>query len=373
MEIVLVERADAVADALAGLVAPVVGVDVERADGQRYFREAALVQVGAGEHCVILDPLALGELGALAEFLHDRLAVLHAIENDLEPLAAAGVPLKTTPRSVCDRVADTAVAATVLGLPSGLVPLLREVLGVTLPADKERFQRADWSARPLDGDMLVYAAGDVVYLPSLWEALRERLDRSGRRRWYEQELDATLTRATADGRSWARTKGIGRLDGHGRAVLRAVWEEREAISRGEDVAPQRVARDEVLVAIAQVPPPTLNVLGRRGLRRQQIERYGRRLLAAVVRGASAPDEPNPSGLRRSTDEDRNAYDRMRRARSVLADELGLDPGALCPGRALWAAVLSDPTSPEELAAASGLRPWQRELLGDRLWAAYRGA
>ncbi|HEX2028817.1 MAG TPA: HRDC domain-containing protein [Nitriliruptorales bacterium] len=372
MEIVLVEQADAVTEALAGLVTPVVGVDVERADGQRYFREAALVQVGAGERCVILDPLALGDLGALADFLSTRLAVLHAVENDLEPLAAAGVPL-ATPGTVHERVADTAAAATVLGLPSGLVPLLREVLGVTLPADKERFQRADWSVRPLDGEMLAYAAGDVVYLPSLWEALRERLDRSGRHPWYEQELQSTLDRASADSRSWARTKGIGRLDGHGRAVLRAVWEEREAISRGEDVAPQRVARDEVLVAIAKQPRPTLNVLGRRGLRRQQIERYGQRLLAAASRGASGPDEPNPSGLRRSTDEDRDAYDRMRRARLTLAEELGLDPGVLCAGRALWAAVLSDPDSPEELASAAGLRPWQRELLEDRLWAAYRGA
>jgi ribonuclease D len=43
---------------------------------------------------------------------------------------------------------------------------------------------------------------------------------------------------------------------------------------------------------------------------------------------------------------------------------------LCPSRPLWRAVAAQPDGPDELCAAVELRPWQTELLGDVLWAAY---
>ncbi|MDP9023707.1 MAG: HRDC domain-containing protein [Actinomycetota bacterium] len=371
MEVRLVDEPAEVMQALTAVDAPTVGVDVERADGHRYVREAALVQVGVAGCCIILDPLALDDLEPLASFLRGRLTVLHALENDLEPLASAGATL-VDDQGTPAQLADTAIAAAVLGLPTGLAPLLEQVLGVRLSGDKARYQRADWSRRPLTDDMLAYAAGDVVHLPRLWEALSAQLDDLARTSWYQQELAATVEHVPEQARSWGRTRGLGRLDGHGRAVLRAVWDEREAIAREEDLAPQRVARDDTLIAIAADPPATLSVLRRRGLDGRQLREHGHRLLAAIRRGASSPDEPSPSGLRRADDDDRAAHDRMRRARARVADELGVDPGFLCPGRVLWTAALSDPSSPDELVEAAGLRPWQRELLADVLWEAYTG-
>jgi len=63
---------------------------------------------------------------------------------------------------------------------------------------------------------------------------------------------------------------------------------------------------------------------------------------------------------------------MREKRAALARDLGLDPGVLCSSRLLKDAVRGDPDDAEALATAAGLRPWQRELLGEALWAAYRG-
>lgn len=340
---------------------PVVGIDVERADGQRYFKAAALVQVGTAECCMLVDAVQLGELGPLDRFLAGRLAVFHALENDLAPLAT----LQVEPT----RVADTAVAAALLGLPTGLRPLLGEVLGVRLNSDKERLQRADWSARPLTQEMVAYAAEDVLHLAPLWAELERRLNDAGRLTWYEQELAAVIDRAR-DERSWTRTKGLGRLDQRGRGVLRAVWEEREAIARGEDVAPQRIARDESLVSIAENPPQSLAELPQRGLRALQVDCYGQRLLAAVRHGFRGSDEPAQPGLRPSRNEDRATYDRLRRARAQVAERVGIASGVLCPSRLLWRAVLSDPQDGTELCALAGLRPWQTQLLAQVLWNAY---
>jgi ribonuclease D len=363
-EVVLVEVGDQVAPALEGIAEEVVGVDVERADGDRYYRRAALVQVGVEDRCVLLDGVTIDVLPALDRFLHgERLAVLHAVENDLEPLAAKGVHPS--------RFADTAVAAAMLGLPTGLGALLREVLDVELTDDKETYQRADWAERPLPAGMAAYAAGDVVHLPLLWAALEARLAETGRRGWYDQELTWIVERAAEDTRDWTRVKGSGRLTGAQRAILRAVWEERERLAREHDLAPNRLLHDDVLRDLAVDPPRTEAQLVRRSQRRRNLlRRHAADLFAAVQRGLAAEPEEKGSMGRRWTDRDKATFDALRRTRAEVAEGLGIDAGVLCPSRPLWRAVAAGPSDGRELCEAVELRPWQTELLAAPLWDAY---
>ena len=81
---------------------------------------------------------------------------------------------------------DTRIAAQLLNEPGvGLAALLEKYLGVRL--DK-RFQRADWSARPLSAEMLAYAASDTRHLPELRDILRPQLEARGRLDWAEEEF-----------------------------------------------------------------------------------------------------------------------------------------------------------------------------------------
>ncbi len=370
-DLVLVAEADRLGPALAALPgdghdADPVGVDVERADADNYHRHAALVQVGVAGTCVLIDALALAAMPELDALLGARLPVLHAAVNDVAPLAARGV---TPPR-----LADTAVAAALLGRPTGLDALLDEVLGVRLTAEKERFQRADWSRRPLPDDMLAYAAGDVVHLPALWTALADELAAAGRTAWYEEELAAALAAAATDTRDWRRVRGVGRLGPRAQQVARALWETREDLARDRDVAPNLLLHDTAILALAAEPPGTARQLARRGRRRRPIAPDEAELLMdAVTRGLATDPPPRDPDRRRWTDEDDRAFARLRTARSEVAEELGLDPGVLCPSKVLKDAVRADPADEAALCAAAGLRPWQRTLLGPTLWDAYREA
>ena len=358
-----VDDAAAVRGVLTRLDAPVLGVDVERADADRYFRRAALVQVGTAEGCVLLDTVALDALPELDELLDtDHLAVLHAAENDLAPLTSLGVTV--------DRLADTAVAAALLGLPTGLSRLLDELLDVRLSDDKDAFQRADWEQRPLPTDMAAYAAGDVVHLPALWQELAQRLEEQGRLGWYEEELAAGLARAAEDNRDWTRVKGAARLDPAQRAVLRSLWEAREAEARAHDIAPNRLVHDEVLRELAVDPPRTEAQLVRRSPRRRGLLRqHAGVLFAAVEAGLAAEPEPRERSSR-WTEAERSVHDALRTRRARVAEEIGLEPGVLCPSKVLSAAVVGEPEDGGELCALAGLRAWQTELLAEPLWDAY---
>ena len=355
-DLAVVDTAGALPDALDAIAdLDAVGVDVERADWDRYYREAALIQVGGSGRVVVIDPLTVTELGALHEFLQTRLTVFHAVENDLDPIVSLGVK----PDELC----DTAVAAAILGMPTGLEGLLRDVLGVELPGDKSAMQRANWEARPLTQEMLSYAAGDVADLPELWDVLAARLDEKGRRAWYDQELAALLALPSVeDRRKWSRTKGAGRLDAAARARLRHLWEVREVLGQDTNTAPGRIASDAVLVDLAATPPATVNELGRRGVRRQAVRDFGAALMSALTAGAAADPEPR-AGSRPPAERDRSMIDALRQVRAERARRLGLDAGVLCPSRTLGPAVLADPAAPEDLRDALGLRPWQWEQLG----------
>jgi ribonuclease D len=363
-ETVLADTPAALAHALERLNGlNTVGIDVERADWDRYFRAAALIQVGGDGRVALVDPLALGApaLAPLAAFLAGRACVLHAMENDLGPLGTLGIDPPD--------LEDTSIAAAVLGLPLGLEYLLRELLGVELVGDKAAMQRANWEARPLTADMLTYAAGDVADLPALWRALWQRLEQAGRTSWYQQELEAVRSQPPVEERrAWTRTKGIGRLDPLARARLRSLWEAREGLARSSDTAPSRIASDKLLVDLAVRPPSNTGELTRRGLRRAAVREWGSALLRAVTladngEGGLAQRPDGPPRLRTPDDRDRAKVDLLRVLRTERAAELGIDPGVLCPSRVLLGAVLADPATPEELERALGLRPWQWEQLG----------
>ena len=245
---------------------------------------------------------------------------------------------------------------------------------MSLTEDKERFQRADWEARPIPADMADYAAGDVFHLPALWRELSARLDDAGRTSWYDQELRFTITRAGEDSRDWTRVKGGGRLEPQAKAVLRALWEQREALAREHDIAPNRLVHDDVLRDLAEHPVQSVEELVRRSPRRRGLLReHAADLLAASDRGRLAEPETRDEGARRWSPEDKGAYDAMRKARADVAADLGLDPGIVCSSRPLWRAVAARPADGDELCAAADLRPWQTELLRDVLWDAYTAA
>src|SRR6185295_19621316 len=134
-------------------------------------------------------------------------------------------------------VFDTRIAAQLLNEPGvGLAALLEKYLGVRL--DK-RFQRADWSARPLSAPMLTYAASDTRHLPELRDILKAQLEAKGRLGWAMEEfalLDDIRGTQTDAEPGYLRIKGAKTLKGRQLAVLQELFAWRDGVAQRSDRA-----------------------------------------------------------------------------------------------------------------------------------------
>jgi len=231
----------------------------------------------------------------------------------------------------------------------------------------KRFQRADWSRRPLTPEMEAYAALDTQHLAALCSRLEQRLEALGRAGWAAEEfarLEAIRWSERSDPEAYRRVKGSARLAARELAVLRALHGWRDAEARRRDRPPFRVMRDEQLLALARFEPldgqelPGMTTSLRRGGAKREL----REIISAA---RELPEEAWPQRAQRARRRPAPRRDppwlRLRDARDALAKELDLEP-AVVASRAALEQVLAEVEAGEEPAAAGELRHWQLELL-----------
>lgn len=370
MSVRLVDRPDTFAELMGEVAgAPLLAIDTEAASFHRYFDRIYLVQLSTPTLTAVIDPLGVGDLSPIGNLLADAGVekVFHDADYDLRLFDKEfGYHAST--------LFDTRIAAQFLNEPGiGLGALLQKYFGIT--ADK-RFQRADWSARPLSGPMLDYAAGDTRNLCELRDILRNALIAKGRMDWVAEELElleATRWTGSTDEPAvgYLRLKGAKALDRRALAVLRELFVWREGVSAKLDRAGFRVAGNEVLFDLAQHPVRTADALGRvKGVGRDTLDRRGADILAAIERGLAVPDDELPRverAPRRVADPAFDArLEALKKVRNATALRLDLAPGVLCPNGTLEAIARVVPETIERLAEIHELRKWQVRELGSEL-------
>ncbi len=373
MELPLVNEPESFRDLLARVAnEAIIALDTEAASFHHYHDRVYLVQLSSPTVTAVIDPLAVGDLGPLGELLANPKVekIFHDADYDLRLLDKQhGFRAR--------RLFDTRIAAQFLNEPGiGLGALLEKYFGVKV--DK-RFQRADWSARPLSAEMLQYAADDTRYLCELRTLLLNQLIEIGRDSWVAEEF-ALLesTRWTAGDldqqTSYLALKGTKRLERRALAVLRELYFWRETTAGELDRASFRVMGNETLFLLAANPVADAAALAKvRGVGREVVSRWGREVLAAIARGLAVPDADLPRIARpprRTIDLEHLArVERLKGARNAAAARLKLAPGVLCPNGTLEAIARAGPHSAEDLAGVPGVRRWQVGALGTELLAA----
>ncbi|KPJ78777.1 MAG: hypothetical protein AMJ54_02315, partial [Deltaproteobacteria bacterium SG8_13] len=223
-----------------------LAVDLE-ADSMYHFQErVCLLQMATDRHQAVIDPLSIEDLSALKPmFNNPRLQkVFHGADYDVRSLYR---DFQIEIRNLF----DTQLASRFVGLKeTGLEAVLQARFGVNL--DK-KYQRKDWSQRPLPPEMIAYAANDVRYLIELAEMLEEELRAKARLAWVQEECEH-LSRVgpVHNGKEplFLNFKGAGRLSPRSLAVLEALLQLRVALARKKDRPLFKVFSNKSLLTLA---------------------------------------------------------------------------------------------------------------------------
>jgi ribonuclease D len=353
---------------LAGQLADetTIAIDLEADSMHNYQEQVCLIQVSTLARTVLIDPLTATDLSPLQPILADPAIrkIFHAADYDLRSL-------KRDFDLEINGLFDTMISAQLLGEERvGLADLLRKYFAVEL--DK-KFQKADWSQRPLPAEMVRYAAEDTRHLHRLVALFEERLKTLGRLDWCTEEfaLMEQVRFAENVGPLCLRFKGAGVLSRRELGVLEKLmqWREQEGGRLNRPV--YKVIGNKSLLELAQRMPTDMGHLrGIDGLSPRLIEKYGRTLLDAVRDGLNIPEAELPllpRQVRRAKDpgfEDK--VKALKNWRQKQAAKYALEPGVLINNASLEALALAKPRSVADLDDIIGLKNWQKQVLGEGL-------
>lgn len=300
-----------------------------------------------------LDPVPLGAVLADATCVK----ILHDARQDLDHLHhyTGAFP---------QHVFDTQLAAAFAGFPHGLglQKLLFEVLEIGL-AKTETL--TDWTQRPLTPKQVDYALDDVRYLDELRRELLSRADALGTRAWLEEEMrryEAPELYADSEpDRAWLKVKcGRVRLDGAGRARLRALAAVRENMAREWNFPKAWLTEDLSLADLAQHPPRGNTLRFRHRLSNNgQRETLAARYVEALAGVVDMPEEDfPPDNHMHYLPEVQEAADAALAWMRTKAEEAKVD-AAIIASRAVVTAYLDNPED-ETNPLAQG---WRQEVVG----------
>ena len=338
-----------------------IAVDLEMDSLHHYREKVCLVQISTRDQSWLIDPLAVTSLEPLAAPLADPAitVVMHGADYDIRSLHRDfGIEVTN--------LFDTMLAARFLGIGEfGLAALLRARFGIEL--DK-KYQKADWSKRPLSREMCAYAMADTSDLLPLYDQLRGELTQKGRLAWVEEEgrLVCQARVSEKEGPLFLYCKGAGKLRGVGLAILEELLQMRARQSEQLDRPPFKVLSADTLIEVAELRPRSLHDLAMvKGMTSGQIQRHGAGILAAVTKGAATPEQQLPrfprSTKKEVTEQIKERLKNLKSWRERFSGELGLDPGVVAPNWLLESVADTLEASLEELNALAGMREWQKQL------------
>lgn len=277
---------------------PVIAFDTEFVSEDTYRPKLCLIQVAAGDHLAIIDPIAVPETEPFWELLTEpgRTVIAHAAREE------SRFCYRFTGKPIAG-LFDTQLAAGFVGMeyPASLATLVQRLVNKTLPKGETR---TDWGRRPLSNDQIQYALSDVRDLVEMYDQLASMVDKLQRRAWLDEETE-NFQQKVIDGETrenWRRVSGSSGLKPRQLETVRRLWLWREDLARELDRLPRRVLRDDLMVELARRGTTNVQKIRNiRGMERRGLIHQYDEIAAAIQAALNTPEEDlpkRPRGTRR---------------------------------------------------------------------------
>ncbi len=344
-----------------------IAMDLE-ADSMHHFKEkVCLIQIADDTENILIDPLCLTDFSPLKQFCEDPgiTKVFHGADFDIRSLERDfNVRIHT--------LFDTEIACRFLGIQRrSLAALLKKHFNLCL--DK-RFQKTDWSKRPLSEEMIAYSINDVAHLLALSQILKKKLEDCGRMAWAQEEFYLqTLVKHDNNHTDplFMKFKGAGKMSRRGLAVLEQLLLARMDIARQKDLPLFKIIGADAIARMATVRPATLLELKQsKALSPKQIGMYGDKCIEAILKGLSLPSEALPAYPRKKAPEVipeiSGRVRALKEMREDMSKKTGMEPGFLINNAMITTIAMTSPTTTQELMEMDGARQWQVDILGKEI-------
>jgi ribonuclease D len=350
-----------------------IGVDLEADSMFHYQEKVCLIQISTPLQDILVDPLSLDDLSPLSPVFGDPniRKVFHGADYDIRSL------YRDFDIEV-NSLFDTQIAARFLGIrETGLAHLLKENLGVLV---EKKYQKKDWSERPLPAAMRAYAVQDTCHLLPLSRILEKELRVKDRLFCVEEECEllSKVRPAPPDANPlFLRFKGASRLDPRGLAVLESIMQLRDDTARRRNLPPFKILGNAQIMEIVERKPVTERDLGRiKGLSARQVRMLGRSILKKIDESTKLPENELPA-FPRNTEERIGAkvskkVKALRKWREQKAKEMGTDPSLVCTNDQIRSLALAHPKKLKDLEDIDTIKAWQRRLFGSEICHILKG-
>ena len=338
-----------------------ITIDTEFLRERTYFSKLCLIQLAIPgdekDSAVLVDNLANElDLSPIYELFKNEkvVKVFHAARQDLEIfyLDSGIFPYP---------LFDTQIAAMVCGFGDQVAyeTLVKQVAKQTLDKSS-RF--TDWSRRPLTEAQKKYALADVTHLRVIYEYLSQKLEKTGRLKWVEEEIKILISPETYNfdpRNSWRRIKtksNSRRFLG----IVASLAEFRENFAQTKNIPRNRVIKDDALLELASNIPKNFDDLSKSRLLLREARKgeLASGLLNAIEIGVNKPDSELPTKIEK--------YNKMF-VNSALSDLLRVLLKSCSESTGVASKLIASTSDLDSLAAGDRnlavLQGWRLEVFG----------
>lgn len=346
--------------------APWIAVDVEADAMYHYPEKVCLLQMATDTHAILIDTLAISDVAPIAPLFEnpDVLKIFHGGDFDVRSLYRDF-------HIIVNNLFDTQIACRFLGeAETGLESLLRNYFEIQV--DK-KYQKSDWSERPLSEEMKQYAIGDVIYLRVLQEILTKKLIEKDRLFWVAEEFERQANVRPQEDEGdylFLRFKGAGRLKPRELALLEQLLCWRQETALKTDRPPYKIVGNETLMKLVTRPP-----LNRTSLKQSHIlgekqeERWGQEIVETILKARNIPSSNWPVYPRHPrktvTVKAKQRGEKLKKWRDETAVKLEISDASVVANKFTLAKIAElDVVNRKALQEIPGIRDWQIRVFGD---------
>ncbi|MBT8351185.1 MAG: HRDC domain-containing protein [Deltaproteobacteria bacterium] len=344
-----------------------IAVDLE-ADSMYHFKEkVCLIQMATPDINVVIDPLKTEDLSPLRPLFENPgiKKIFHGADYDVRSLYR---DFKIN----INHLFDTQLACMFLGMSeTSLEATVKKWFKVGL---NKKYQRKDWSKRPLSQDMIAYAATDTLYLLPLAKILQEKLKKLGRLSWVKEEcLYLSKVRAASANHEplYLKFSGAGRCDSRSLAVLEALLQYRKKIAKRKDKPLFKVIGNNSLMKLATIRPYNLNLLEKtKALSPRQIRIHGDNIIDIIKKTLKMPESSLPVYPHKKASplppQIPQRIKAIKQWRDTVAADLKIDASLLFNKTILTTIALQNPKNVHSFQGIKEIKNWQKNEFGEEI-------